>query len=836
MKRQFRISQSLHDATSSAQSSSTSLPKSRPSRRGDHLDAIISNAQGLLEASDGLLSAASVQGLSQALTVAKVLLDRIAETRANSQDKEDVIESISALVEMLGTNIKDTSSSWTALGSDERRKTPNNSPEAAMLESRILELVGVLELLLDLTGTLKHSNVLSAFWHAKVGADNIKRIRQKLNEATERFKIQGGITIQQLLLKNLEQARDTTVILERLEAEQRNYHERTEQDRRRQEQDRKRLEGERKEREQHERFERENLQRNAQNESAFTALEQLRPVNASYKSYLTEEKANLQPGTRKQILRDLVEWAENGSVRQRVYVLYGTAGMGKSSVAHALCRHLAYTILGASFFFVRGSKECSDAYTVFPTLAYQIACARDEPFLLIAEAAKSHLRSGLAQTMDHQVEELVTGPLARLSSLQTPMLLVVDGVDECLHSPKHAVQSMLRFLCQVARKIPYLRILISTRPETYIMDALHSFEHQDAIKYRDLQKEPEIDSDIRLFIDAQFRKCAALGRFPLLELRPDAVDGLMRLADGLFIYASTVVRFLIHDRHYAVAVYDKLLSSQGSMGSAQLYQKLDLLYIAIMDNAFGEFREDPERMNQVHRVLVWLVLDNYSSRWWSAEDLQYVGIPTHVTMDFIERLRSVLVVHEQIEPSTKMKPYHASFPQFLTDKTRTRDQIFLVEAPEGHALVASSLMNFLARGYSNTALTTVGEDQSLQWMWEYANKHWTSRLHQACYTEELGDSLRAFTESHLNDWLADKSPYMRDPFGPVLALEEITRVRDWCQTNGTKELAMLLLTTINRRRRELAVIVTTSPESLPAWDKKQIQSWITTTKERRPIR
>ncbi|EMD36692.1 hypothetical protein CERSUDRAFT_51737, partial [Gelatoporia subvermispora B] len=314
------------------------------------------------------------------------------------------------------------------------------------------------------------------------------------------------------------------------------------------------------------------------------ALEALNRANASYTSALIEEKSRLQTGTREAILHDLAEWAKDGKSEKRIYVLYGQAGMGKSSIAHAFCSLLPEGYLGASFFFLRSSTECSDGHRVFPTIAYQLAESVPSLRPQIANAARKH-KAGHDQAMEHQIRTLILDILRNLgeSAITTPTLVfVVDGVDECANKSGSIVPSMLQLLCQAAHEIPCLRVLIATRPETYILEALNSSKYSDIIYRRDLQKEENIDNDIRLFIGTELREAAAAGGFRLLEARPNAIEELTRLSDGLFVWASTAVRFLRQDKWLAEKIYDMLLASEGAKASSRGYVRLDELYITIL--------------------------------------------------------------------------------------------------------------------------------------------------------------------------------------------------------------------------------------------------------------
>ncbi|OCH83708.1 hypothetical protein OBBRIDRAFT_715762, partial [Obba rivulosa] len=412
-------------------------------------------------------------------------------------------------------------------------------------------------------------------------------------------------------------------------------------------------------------------------------LKELKPADASYRSYLTDEKSRLQAATRENILKDLAKWAVANDPTHRVLVLHGLAGMGKSLIVHALVKRLDESHRGASFFFNRGVPDCKDPYKVFPTIAHQLAYSQQALVELIAEASRGHLSRSRTQALEHQLEDLVINPLSQLPPSTLPLLLAVDGADECLNEPGDPVPRLLELLCRAANKIRFLRILIATRPETYIMGALRSSDHSDIITFRDLQEEPDVDKDIRLFIDTEFRKCAATGGFTLTTQRVHATEKLTQLADGLFVYASTVVRFLVDDRNLAVEIYDKLVESQDSKAPSQLYERLDMLYKAILEAAFAKFRTDAERMAHIHQVLRWFALGMDNP--FSSQDLVLVGIPTHHTIDVISRLRSVLIVDGEVAPTTQLRACHASFPQFLADSARCKDPAFLIEPESGHA-------------------------------------------------------------------------------------------------------------------------------------------------------
>ncbi|EMD36903.1 hypothetical protein CERSUDRAFT_25325, partial [Gelatoporia subvermispora B] len=94
--------------------------------------------------------------------------------------------------------------------------------------------------------------------------------------------------------------------------------------------------------------------------------------------------------TRKKILARLGKWSTQLHLNRRVFVLHGRAGMGKSSIVHALLRDLSPYYITTSFFFNRGIEECVDPYRLAPTLATQLAHANEELHSLVANAVRKH--------------------------------------------------------------------------------------------------------------------------------------------------------------------------------------------------------------------------------------------------------------------------------------------------------------------------------------------------------------------------------------------------------------------------------------------------------------
>jgi ATP/maltotriose-dependent transcriptional regulator MalT len=123
-------------------------------------------------------------------------------------------------------------------------------------------------------------------------------------------------------------------------------------------------------------------------------------------------------------------WAQ-GENGHPVCWLYGPAGSGKSTVVHTLAqRYDEDKRLAFSFFFSRRNLDRSDATKFILTFAYQLAVALP----LVTQAIQDALfrdPSILRQRLKDQFTKLIINPLQSIKHYIHPMVVVVDGLDEC---------------------------------------------------------------------------------------------------------------------------------------------------------------------------------------------------------------------------------------------------------------------------------------------------------------------------------------------------------------------------------------------------------------------
>jgi NACHT domain len=134
------------------------------------------------------------------------------------------------------------------------------------------------------------------------------------------------------------------------------------------------------------------------------------------------------PGTREDFLDYIINWIENPK-SERVLVLLGQAGTGKSSIAHEIARRFENVCLGSYFAFLRKEHSKDEAYYLFTTLARDLSDHYPPFRLALGRAIKDD--SSLRSSRDYPTlfERIILEPLKGLQ-VGGPILLIIDALDE----------------------------------------------------------------------------------------------------------------------------------------------------------------------------------------------------------------------------------------------------------------------------------------------------------------------------------------------------------------------------------------------------------------------
>ena len=383
------------------------------------------------------------------------------------------------------------------------------------------------------------------------------------------------------------------------------------------------------------------------------------------------------PGTRQSVLRDIVLWARN--VRDRnVFWLNGLAGTGKSTIAQSFSDMISNKgFLGASFFCSRDYLDRRELKNIFPTLAYQLACHYPNFRRHIVSTIKKD--PTLAHTsLISQLENLLINPL---SDAKVSCVIVIDALDECIDDqPASAILSVLgRF----AKQLPLVKFFITGRPEPRIRTGfrLPLLEPLTQIFLLHGVESSSVDNDIRLYLTQRLATITKQrSDLDLPDPWPcnDEIEALTKKSSGLFIFASTLVRFIeseYHEPHERL----QLVLSKASGTTHEGGAGIDSLYSQVLLHAFSDVHE-PEVFNNVKCVLGAIVLAfNPLSR---RELSEILGISTTLISTTLRHLHSVILV--PANEHKKICIFHKSFPDFLQDDKRCTDPRFYINPETYH--------------------------------------------------------------------------------------------------------------------------------------------------------
>ena len=268
-----------------------------------------------------------------------------------------------------------------------------------------------------------------------------------------------------------------------------------------------------------------------------------------------------------------------------------------------------------------------------------------------------------------------------LSGEDTSCVIVIDALDECIDDqPASAILSVLgRF----AKQLPLIKFFITGRPEPRIRTGfrLPLLEPLTNIFLLHEVKLSSVDNDIRLYLTQRLTTIAKQrSDLDLSDPWPcdNEIEALTKKSSGLFIFASTLVRFIASEHHEP----DKRLQLVLPKASGTTHEGrtgIDSLYSQVLLHAFSDVR-DPVVFDNVRRVLGAIVLAfNPLSR----EALSTIlGLSTSLISTTLRHLHSVILV--PADGTKEIHIFHKSFPDFLQDGGRCTDHRFHINAQTYH--------------------------------------------------------------------------------------------------------------------------------------------------------
>jgi hypothetical protein len=394
-------------------------------------------------------------------------------------------------------------------------------------------------------------------------------------------------------------------------------------------------------------------------------------------------------GTRGAVMSKIELWANDPNTPP-VYWLNGLAGTGKTTIAQTIAeRFFADGKLGASFFCSRNFEDRSNLKLIFPTLAVQLARRYTEFRQIFISLVQ--LDPGVVhESLYNQADKLVFRPLKE-STIST--VIIIDALDECKdEEPASAILSVLgRFVSE----FPSVKFFLTGRPEPRIQEGfrLHLLAKATDVFVLHHVEWSVINNDIWWFLKHSFLEIAGrrggLADWPTKE----QLDVLCERVAGLFVYAAATIKFIDNRNNNPKKQLDLLLRSPEDStreGKAKLKNTtLDSLYMSILQQAFDD--NDPEDDPRICSVLgaVILVINPLSP----FSIAMLLGFDAEDVIPLLSSVNSLLILQE--DPNHPVRPFHKSFPDFITNPTRCTSNRFYISPPDHHLKLLTCCLNLM---------------------------------------------------------------------------------------------------------------------------------------------
>ena len=449
------------------------------------------------------------------------------------------------------------------------------------------------------------------------------------------------------------------------------------------------------------------------------ALRKLAKVNTE--EVIQYHSGKYQEGTRLHIFEKIRLWLDDLTSENRVIVICGDAGMGKSVIAAVVCQRMQQAgRLSGSHFCQHNKERYRNPKVMLQSLACQLCDVLPE---YKSELVKKLSRNLGVDMNSLEVQELFEflfeEPLRRVGDPGTNLLLVIDGLDESEYKGRN---DLLDVVANHFCKLPlWFRFLVTTRPEVNIADRLKKF---NPIQLE--QDNEENVKDIRFFVKKQLSSVNQTGSKEVV------IDALVRKAAGHFLYAYLMIDFIKENVSLLTPVeLERTLPSGVSSVYQSYFERLEK-ELKIGEDQFLTFlsalaaAREPLPRDIVSKMLL--------------SDSKSPSGPRKVTKA-IDSISTLLPIHDDC-----IVFFHKSVKDWLTDRTAYGRHNFSVDEKQGHAMLSqlctNELNNVKRKGVHGTEFSNNAR---------YALQH---GVYHMLESEEVAESPRSFDEI-VNNYVTD---------------------------------------------------------------------------------
>ncbi|KAJ7224877.1 hypothetical protein C8J57DRAFT_1148246, partial [Mycena rebaudengoi] len=447
-------------------------------------------------------------------------------------------------------------------------------------------------------------------------------------------------------------------------------------------------------------------------------------------------------GTRVDLLNHLRAWSRDPN-SPRIFWLDGMAGTGKSAVARSFCHMLREDKqLGGSFFCLRGNVSRGSPERILPTLALHLAY-QDMTYKWALLAA---LNKGISwnANLEIQVNNLLEKPLRSAYGPPT-LVLVIDALDEL--DDEDATKDLLRRLLAAVPRLP-IKLFVTSRPERHIRPHFDTeADLRRVLRLHDIE-DNIVTADISLYLTNRLDSIRADSSMPSEWASPADIKVLTHRADRLFIYASTVVKYIAENPEDRLQTLISLeVDTKGP-----LTKPLDDVYTCILLDAVDPDRRERHEIATTKQILAALLTVGQPVSVASLGGL--LGVPARRVRAMLDRLHAVIHVPTDDDKGV-LSTFHASFGDFLTTTGRAPDNMLINPSAAHVALfsncirVMGSDLHFNVSNCPTSYFPNTHHKLTIPALLQYVCLYWPHHIATAS-AAEASDVEVFITSSHLN--------------------------------------------------------------------------------------
>ena len=455
------------------------------------------------------------------------------------------------------------------------------------------------------------------------------------------------------------------------------------------------------------------------------ALKKLAKVNTE--GVIQYHSGKYQEGTRLHIFEKIKLWLDDLSSENRVMVISGDAGMGKSVIAAVVCQRMQHAgRLSGSHFCQHNKERYRNPKVMLQSLACQLCDVLPE---YKSELVKKLSRNLGVDMNSLEVQELFEflfeEPLCSVGDPGRNLLLVIDGLDESEYKGRNELLDVIaNHFCTLPA---WVRFFVTARPEVNIASRLTKF---NPVQLK--QEDEENVKDIRLFLERQLSNVIQSG------FEEVVISKLTQKAAGHILYGYLMADFI--NNNFS-SFTPKDLGRTLASGASSVYQK----YFERLEKDLKSIEELTISADQFLTFL---------SAFAAAKEPLPLDFVSKMLRSDAKSLACHRKVRKAIDCISTLLPvqdgcihfFHKSVKDWLTDRTANGEHRFSVNEKQGHLALSE-----LCTGELNDVKRNGFHDAEISGIARYALQH---GVYHMLESEEVEESTRSFEEI-VNNYVTD---------------------------------------------------------------------------------